>query len=130
MPPPKKTMFDMTPMINISFIVLVALMVISAHLSQSVLKVKLPRASIKEGGEEQRLTITYTLNHRLAIGDKEVSRENFYEVLKKAIFYSPNFIIVIQADGDLPYGDVEKLIDVVKGAGGARLVIATEQKNG
>jgi len=123
-----KTGLDMTPMINASLIILVSMMIISAQLTQTSLKVKLPRASTKERGEEQTIMVTYTLNHRIAIGDNEVKLEGFYEALERAIKCSPGFIIVINADRSLPYGEVEELIDITRQAGAARLAIATEEK--
>lgn len=123
-----KTEIDLMPAINLALIVLLILLLISPFLGQSRIKVDLPRASTSEMGEEQKITITLSRDGRVSVDEKLISLEKLKPVLSQRIKIDPDNLLVIKADKNISYGDVETVLEIAKECGAGRIAIATEQK--
>lgn len=123
-----KTEIDLMPAISLALIVLLILLLISPFLGQSRIKVDLPRASTSEIGEEQKITITLSRDGRISVDEKLISLEKLKPVLSQRFKIDPYNLMVIKADKNISYGEVETVLEIAKESGAGRIAIATVQK--
>jgi len=119
---------DVVPIINVSLVVVLTLMLISPFLNNAVEEVDLPQANASEVDDEENLEITFTIDHKILVGDEEVAFEELRPILASIFEVTPDAVAVIKADRKLLYGDVEKLIAEVEAADAPRIAIATRQR--
>lgn len=123
-----KTEIDLMPAISLALIVLLILLLISPFLGESRIKVDLPRASTSEMGEEQKITITLSRDGRISVDEKLISLEKLKPVLSQRFKIDPYNLMVIKADKNISYGEVETVLEIAKESGAGRIAIATVQK--
>lgn len=123
-----KTEIDLMPAISLALIVLLILLLISPFLGESRIKVDLPRASTSEMGEEQKITITLSRDGRISVDEKLISLEKLKPVLSQRFRIDPYNLMVIKADKNISYGEVETVMEIAKESGAGRIAIATVQK--
>jgi len=123
-----KTEIDLMPAISLALIVLLILLLISPFLGQSRIKVDLPRASTSEMGEEQKITITLSRDGRISVDEKLIPLEKLKPVLSQRFKIDPYNLMVIKADKNISYGQVETVLEIAKESGAGRIAIATVQK--
>ncbi|MBA7510416.1 Tol-Pal system protein TolR [subsurface metagenome] len=123
-----KTEIDLMPAISLALIVLLILLLISPFLGESRIKVDLPRASTSEMGEEQKITITLSRDGRISVDEKLISLEELKPFLSQRFKIDPYNLMVIKADKNISYGQVETVLEIAKESGAGRIAIATVQK--
>lgn len=123
-----KTEIDLMPAISLALIVLLILLLISPFLGESRIKVDLPRASTSEMGEEQKITITLSRDGLISVDEKLISLEKLKPVLSQRFKIDPYNLMVIKADKNISYGEVETVLEIAKESGAGRIAIATVQK--
>ena len=122
------TQINVVPIISVALIVVLILLVISPFLGESKLKVNLPSAFTSREQEAQKVTLTLAKDGRIAIDEKEVTYEELQGVLEWRLKLNVNRFVVIKADRESRYGEIERILDVVKECHPQRIAIATEQK--
>lgn len=116
------------PVINVAMIVLIILMVISPIINIPGIPVNLPRAVTIET-KERNISISYAKDGRIALDTQIVSWEELVPKLRRRLKANNRVLVIIRADKDVPYGEVQKIFDLaVKEAGAKRIAVATEQK--
>ena len=123
-----KTEIDLMPAVNLALIVLLILLLISPFLGQSRIKVDLPRASTSEVGEEQKITITLSRDGQISVDEKLIPLEKLKPFLSQRFKIDPYNLMVIKADKNISYGQVETVLEIAKESGAGRIAIATVQK--
>jgi len=116
------------PVINVAMIVLIILMVISPIINIPGIPVNLPKAVTIET-KERNISISYAKDGRIALDTQIVSWEELVPKLRRRLKANNRVLVIIRADKDVPYGEVQKIFDLaVKEAGAKRIAVATEQK--
>lgn len=119
---------NMVPVINVALVLVIVLIITAPILSIPNIPVNLPRAVTIEA-KERNITISYGKDGRIAINTQVVSWEDLVPKLKYRLKENSKVLVIIRADKDIPYGGVEKILDlVVKKAGAKRIAVATEQR--
>jgi len=116
------------PVINVALILVLILMLTAPIINMPSLPISLPKAVTIEG-KEQNITISYAKDGRIAINTQLVSWEELVPKLNYRLRENKKALVIIRADKDIPYGEVEKIFDlVVKEVGAKRIAVATEQR--
>jgi len=116
------------PVINVALILVLILMITAPIVNIPNISVNLPKAVTIEG-KEQNITISYGRDGRLAINTEMVSWEDLVPKLKYRLTERSEALVIIRADKDIPYSQVEKIFDIaIKEAGAKRIAVATEQR--
>jgi len=119
---------NMVPVINVALVLVIVLIITAPILSIPNIPVNLPKAVTIEA-KERNITISYGKDGRIAINTQVVSWEDLVPKLKYRLKENSKVLVIIRADKDIPYGEVEKIFDlVVKKAGAKRIAVATEQR--
>ncbi len=118
-----------TPLADVSFTILMTLMVLTPILIlSSRLHVNLPEAITVEPPTEKNITITITPEYELSVNDELLSRDELAGVLSKMIRENPDYLILIRSDRNVETGMVMNIIAIVKKLGAKNISIATVQR--
>jgi biopolymer transport protein TolR len=116
------------PVINVALILVLILMITAPIISMPNITINLPKAVTIEA-KEQNITISYAKDGKIAINTQVVSWNDLLPEIKYRLRQNRKILIIIRADKDIPYGEVEKILDIViKQAGAKRIAVATEQR--
>jgi biopolymer transport protein ExbD len=116
------------PVINVAMILVLILMITAPIINIPNISINLPKAVTIEG-KEQNITISYGKDGKIAINTEVVSWENLVPKLKYRLRENSKALVIIRADKDIPYSQVEKIFDIaIKEAGAKRIAVATEQR--
>lgn len=117
---------DITPLIDVVFLLLIFFMLTSSSLMQPGIKVRLPRVQVGAPVEVQKLEITIDRSDRLYIGKRPVNMAELKAVVKDWAGRQANLPVLIRGDEDATLGCVVQVWDICKAAGITRLRIGTE----
>ena len=119
---------NIAPIINVAIILVLILIITAPILSIPNIPVSLPKAVTIEA-KERNITISYAKDGRIAINTQVVSWKDMVPNLKYRLKEDSKALVIIRADKDIPYGEIEEIFDiVVKKAGAKRIAVATEQR--
>ena len=119
---------NMAPIINVALVLVIVLIITAPILSIPSIPVNLPRAVTIEA-KEQNITISYSRDGKVAIDTQVISWKDLVPKLKYRLKENSKALVIIRADKDVPYGEIEKIFDIViKKAGAKRIAVATEQR--
>lgn len=125
---------DITPLIDVVFILLIFFMVSTTFQQQSELQIQLPEAqhtSQHEPGDP--LVIFISAAGQYAVGGRELTdnrRSTLVDALARAVEGSADRPLVIRADAQTPHQAVVRAMDVAAQLGLDRLSIATALDRG
>jgi biopolymer transport protein ExbD len=123
-----RAMLNITPLIDVLFILIIFFAVSSTFLEQPGIKLALPEAQKTDLQKIEKAVLFITSNQELLFVDKEISLENLGPILKDAMDQSLDRALIVNADKDVQHGFVVKIMDLARQNGVQKLVIATEQK--
>ena len=114
---------NVTPLVDITLVLLIVFMVTAAFIVNPAIKVDLPRAA--SGTEQTRTVLGLTLmkDGALYLNGERSSDEAVGRAIGNELPRNPELQAIIAADRAVPHGDVVHLIDLVKRAGVHRFAI-------
>jgi biopolymer transport protein ExbD len=121
-----KSDLELTPLVNVVFLLLMFLIVSSVFVQRPGVKVDLPVSSSIWGEERESIYVSLTYDNILFLNEKKISREKFPEVLNEAVLKLKNPILILNADGKSAHGEIIKIIDIAKETGIQSIVISTQ----
>jgi biopolymer transport protein ExbD len=117
--------FQITPMIDMTFLLLVFFMVTSKLTEQKVKKdINLPQASasILPKDHSERDVINIDDQGRYFIGDANVSKDQLNEFLKKRYGVNTPYVIYLRADQKMPAKKIGEFMEMATAAGVDRVI--------
>ena len=115
---------DVTPLIDVVFLLLIFFMLTSTFVLQPGIKVKLPRAITSEALREKNLVIVITAGGKIYLDNEIVSPDELNTRLEKAA--QDERAVLIKADRKISLGRVVEVWDLCRDVGIAQVSIATE----
>ena len=123
-----RSLLNITPLIDVLFILIIFFAVSSTFLEQPGIKLALPEAKQTELQKIEKAVLFISAEQRLLLREKEISIENLGPMLKDLMDQSLDRALIINADKGVPHGFVVQVMDIARQNGVQKLVIATEQK--
>jgi len=123
-----KMLLNITPLIDVLFILIIFFAVSSTFLEQPGIKLALPKAKKTDLQKIEKAVLFITVDNKLFFRGKEISLENLAPMLKDAMEQSLDRSLIVNADKEVHHGFVVKIMDIAKQNGVKKLVIATEQE--
>lgn len=111
------TSINVTPLVDIILVVLIIFMATAPLIQRRAIKVDVPKAALNERAAVEALQIAYNAKRELTLSGKKVSEDEMAKMLKAAVFSQPQVHVTLSADKTLPYGEIVRLLDRVRGAG-------------
>ena len=123
-----RMLLNITPLIDVLFILIIFFAVSSTFLEQPGIKLALPEAKKTDLQKIEKAVLFITDDQQLLFRNKEISLENLGSLLKDAMEQSLDRTLIVNADKNVPHGFVVKVMDISRQSGVQKLVVATEQK--
>ena len=111
------TGINVTPLVDIVLVVLIIFMATAPMISRRAVKVDVPKVARHERTATEAIAVALDGARRLTIAGKPVTREELTSYIATAVRSRPDQAVTLSADKSLPYGEVESLLDDVRGAG-------------
>ncbi len=121
------TDINVTPLVDITLVLLIIFMVTATYIVTPSIKVELPKAVNSEESNPSTIAIVITRDDKTFLNGEEVSSQILIEKIKKAVSLNPDVQAIISADRYVYHGKVVNIIDVVKGAGITKFAISIEK---
>ena len=129
---PEEPDVNLTPMIDVVFLLLLFFMVSTSFIRESSLKVDLPEATGQALTEKQApIDIVINAEGQFIIDEVTLLKPDNTQLegqLKKAVGDTQDPHIIISADADTDYQHIVSAMDVAQQLGYTRLTLATRQK--
>ncbi len=121
----EKGMIDLTPMVNVFFLLFIFFLFTSSFIFQPGIKVSLPKAVTSEVMRLDNVTITVTKDDKIYLEDRQITREELAGRLK--ILAKEKMGLLIKADSRAPLGRIVEIWDACRAEGVSQINIATNQ---
>ncbi len=118
---------DLTPMLDIVFIMLIFFIVTSTFVRESGIEVDKPQATNVVSPKDVGIFIAVTADNDVYIDKKMVDIERVQAALEAMLLDKAESSLVIQADERAFSGTVIQVMDAAKGAGIEKIAIAAEK---
>ena len=121
----EKGFLDLTPLINVFFLLLIFFIFTSSFIFQPGIKVNLPKAVTSEVIQQENVVMIVTKDDKIYINEREISQEELASNL--SIIAKEKRPLLIKADNQASLGRVVEIWDMCRSEGVSQINIATSQ---
>jgi len=119
---------DMTPMLDIVFIMLIFFIVTSAFIKEAGVDVDRPKAYTTEKQKKASIMIAVNKANEVWMQKQKVDVRGIGARVEKLRAENPEGSVVVQADAKAKSGVVMEVVDALRSAGITNYVVSAEQK--
>ncbi|MEJ2202144.1 MAG: biopolymer transporter ExbD [Desulfuromonadaceae bacterium] len=120
---------DMTPMVDVVFLLLIFFMISTTFIETPGLSIKLPEASTRVAEKEpEEIKIYLSKKGEIFLGETRMDAAGLKRRLEAYGKKAEHMTFLLLADKDARHGQVVELMDLAKVSGFAKLAIATEER--
>ncbi len=123
----KKSIINITSLIDVLFLLLIFLMVSSSFLKEQGIKLDLPETGKTVLVEKKKFTLFVRKDGQLYLNEKKITLESLEKTLKKNLQKIKDESLILKGDKKIEYGRVVKIMEIVKKSGIKRLIIGTKK---
>jgi biopolymer transport protein ExbD len=116
---------DMTPMLDIVFIMLIFFIVTTVFVKEAGVEVNKPDGLLAVRPKNANIFIAVTEDGKVWMDKRQIDTDSVRANLERLMAEQPSDIIIIQADKEAEHGIVIEVMDQIKAAGIDRISIAT-----
>ena len=120
------TVFSYSSLTDIVLLLLIFFLLSSSFVIQPGIKVQLPKSERTEQETQRQVVITLTEKGQIFLNDKSVTVETLGGLLSQMLQSSQTDMVVVKADKTVSLQSAIQVMDIAKGVGASRLLIATE----
>ena len=126
---PESPKVDLTPMIDVVFLLLIFFMISTTFVEHPGLKIDLPESSAQEIKHEGKEVQVYLSDSgTIYFQQREISQASLIEKLQSYGTSAKQMTFLLMADKAVRHGRVIQVMDIAKSAGFEKLAIATDKK--
>ncbi len=118
--------FSYSSLTDIVFLLLIFFLLSSSFVIQSGIKVQLPKSTTGEQETQRQIIITVTEKGLIFLNDRQVTTETLGGQLAPLIGEDRDKMVIIKADRTVSLQSAVQVMDIAKGVGALRLLIATQ----
>src|SRR5512145_730061 len=107
---------NVTPLVDVVLVLLLVFMVTAPMMSRGI-DVSLPVANQPQIAPEDRITVSVRADGRVFVADQPVNIAILEDRLRGMTSGNPEAVVYLRADEALRYGQVIRVVDVIKRAG-------------
>jgi biopolymer transport protein ExbD len=120
-----KSIINLTPMVDMLFLILLFFLVTSSFIEQPNIKLELPSSKYAATSKLEEKVLTISQDGKLFFQNKPVERTDLIPVLKNAFSGQSDKTLVMRADKNVSYGVIVDVMDAAKGAGLKKIIAST-----
>ncbi len=121
------TGINVTPMVDVMLVLLIIFMVTTQFVSESGLKINLPKAATAEASPTASLMVSLNQQGELFLMEEPVDLNGLKANLKREVGLNPSVKVTVAADGQVAYDQVIGVLDAVKQSGITKVALASQQ---
>ncbi len=121
--------FSHSSLTDIVFLLLIFFLLSSSFVIQSGIKIQLPKSDAAETETQRQIVVTVTEKGTIYLNDKQVGTETLGGQLAPLLQKDRDKVVIIKADQMVSLQSAVRVMDIAKGVGALRLVIATQQES-
>jgi biopolymer transport protein ExbD len=117
---------NMTPLIDVSLVLVVILMVATPMAFQSGIAVQSASRSgrqAREHAEADRIELAVRSDGQVQVNRRIVPRDSLEVALRPLLQLSPNRLVVMRCDDDVPHGEFVVVLDEARRLGAAKIAV-------
>jgi len=124
------TGINVTPLVDITLVLLIIFMVTARFISEPSIGVSLPKSSSSSTGEvsEKNVFLTIDQSHQIYLNNSPVAQDKLGESIRQLLAKRPDLNLIIRADKNISHGEVISILDEVRSQGVTEFGIAVEGK--
>jgi len=119
-----EAVIDMTPMLDIVFIMLIFFIVTTSFVKEAGIEVNKPKAANQSKQKSANIFVAVRESGEVWLDKRPVDVELVAAKIAQLMAEQPTDVVIIQADKDAKHGVVVKVMDAIKDAGIDRISIA------
>ena len=119
----EKGMVDLTPLVNVFFLLFIFFLFTSSFIFQPGIKVSLPKALTSEVIQQEGVVITVTADDKIYLNEREISRKELVTNLK--LLAKEKTPLLLKADSHASLGRIVEVWDTCRNEGVVQVNIAT-----
>lgn len=128
---------DLTPLIDVVFLLLIFFMVATTFDQKSGIKIDLPKSSLNEVESinnnisiliSKDFQITLKIDKSGKTFQENIAKESLISKLKNELNFSKDKNVFVVADRGINYGDIVELMSDIKEAGATSIALETKRK--
>ncbi len=121
-------MVNMTPLIDVVFLIIIFFIMIMNFSEVITTKVVLPKADEAEVNKDaQELAITVKSEELLFVGNEQVSLRDLEKLLKQKAYSDHRNKVQLRGDENVPYDLIQKVMQKIAGAGITQIHFSTRE---
>lgn len=125
--PPKKIAINLTPLIDVLFILIIFFTVSSTFLEQPGIELKLPEAESSQSHTAQKVIVYVDKEENVFLNDDPIEFENVAESVNALISAQTEKSVVLQADKDVTHGKIISIMDMLRKKGIYKIIVSTSK---
>ena len=118
---------EMTPMIDVVFLLLIFFMVTSTFMKSPGIHVKLPKAKSSESQPDKDLVISIKKDGSIYLNEKKIAKRNLFQTLRWLNKSKKRDFLIVRGDKMINYGMLIEVMDIARIAGIANVSLATRR---
>lgn len=122
--------FELTPMIDVVFLLIAFFMTITSQITNENIKIEVPIAEEAQVPEERgvRQTISIDSTGNIFFGSRQVAPDELVEAIRFSVENTPETRVYLRADARTPHRYVQDVMAATAEAGLYDLIFATNQE--
>ncbi|MFB1015368.1 MAG: biopolymer transporter ExbD [Alteromonadaceae bacterium] len=112
----EEAMIDMTPMLDIVFIMLIFFIVTTSFVKEAGIEVNKPKAANQTKQKSANIFVAVKDTGDIWLDKRRVDIELVGSTIEKLLAEQPTDVVIIQADKSAKHGDVVAVMDAIKEA--------------
>lgn len=125
--PAKKIALNITPLIDVLFILIIFFTVSSTFLEQPGIELKLPDAESSQTYTSQKVIVYVDKTEQVFLNDKQINIDQLAESVNTMLAEQEDKNVVIRADSQVDYGQIIHVMDLLRKKGIYKIIISTQK---
>ena len=125
--PPKKIALNITPLIDVLFILIIFFTVSSTFLEQPGIELKLPDAESSQTHTAQKVIVYVDKKDEVFLNDQQLDVDELAESVKQKLEETKEKSVVLRADTEVDHGMIIHIMDLLRKKGIYKIIISTEK---
>jgi len=125
----RSVVVNVTSLIDVMFILVLFFTVSTTFVSQPAMNLQLPTAEHAEATRQSPIIVHIDEKGTVYLNDEPIEPALLLSALTSRLATSSDKSVVLKADSRVTHGHVIEILDIIKGAGVQKLVIATQPRS-